>query len=219
MEDVMAYVDTKPYARKQGMAVALLINGAGVAAAFLMTTTVMDEEVFEPSIVTLSDTEKTRPPPKADQKKQPVQPLYLPPQTSVPAPTVPIEPIMPGPDPFVPTPPVIPDPQPLTLPDPPAAAAPIIKAARPDPRFSDVMQPEYPESAIRREISGRVTVRVKVGKDGRVAAVEIVRSSDDVFSEATLRHATRKWRFIPATRDGQPEESWREMTVRFELPN
>ena len=30
--------------------------------------------------------------------------------------------------------------------------------------------------------------------------------------------AVSKWRFLPATRDGEAIESWREMTVRFQLP-
>jgi protein TonB len=28
-----------------------------------------------------------------------------------------------------------------------------------------------------------------------------------------------KWRFKPATRGGDPEESWRVMSVRFEIEN
>jgi protein TonB len=45
-----------------------------------------------------------------------------------------------------------------------------------------------------------------------------LRADDPSFLEATRKQALAKWRFLPATRDGQPVESWREMTVRFELP-
>jgi protein TonB len=51
-----------------------------------------------------------------------------------------------------------------------------------------------------------------------VKALEAVRAAAPAFLEATRRQALVKWRFLPATRGGLPVESWREMTVRFELP-
>jgi periplasmic protein TonB len=103
--------------------------------------------------------------------------------------------------------------------DPIPIPTPFIKAARIDPRYAGALQPEYPPSMIRAEQSGNVTVRVKIGTDGRVKDVQIISSASNEFAEATKRQALRKWRFVPATRDGQPEESWREMTVKFEMPS
>lgn len=60
-------------------------------------------------------------------------------------------------------------------------------------------------------------MKVLVGIDGRVKAVELVSADDPGFAEATRRQALRHWRFRPATRDGVPVESWRTMTVRFRM--
>ena len=100
--------------------------------------------------------------------------------------------------------------------DPPHHA--IETGAKFDPRYATSLQPGYPPGAMRQNLEGSVTLRVLIGADGRVKAVEPVRFSDDAFLKATREHALRKWRFTPATRDGAPIESWREMTVRFEMP-
>lgn len=81
-----------------------------------------------------------------------------------------------------------------------------------------VAQPPYPRSLQADGIEGIAIVRVLVATDGRVKAVEVVRADDPLFFEATRDHALRKWRFKPATEDGRPIESWREMTVRFVIP-
>jgi len=67
------------------------------------------------------------------------------------------------------------------------------------------------------EKEGHVTVRVSIGVDGRVTAVERVSASDDAFWAVTQRQALRKWRFRPATRDGAPVASTKVLTVRFRL--
>lgn len=101
---------------------------------------------------------------------------------------------------------------------PPLGADPVFKGAQVNPRHAGALQPVYPPGMIREEREGVVTVRVLVGTDGRVKALEAVRADAPAFLEATRRQALAKWRFLPATRDGEPVESWREMTVRFELP-
>jgi protein TonB len=68
-------------------------------------------------------------------------------------------------------------------------------------------------------MEGFATVRVLIGTDGRVKQVEAVKASDPAFLDATRKQALAKWRFLPATRDGEAVESWREMTVRFQLPD
>lgn len=103
----------------------------------------------------------------------------------------------------------------LTVTVDPPKPAPVLVDAAPDPRAD--FQPDYPPSERRAGIEGAVTVRVLVGVDGRVKAVEGVRSVGDAFFAATRRQALSRWRFKPATRDGVPYESWRTMTVRFVL--
>jgi periplasmic protein TonB len=101
---------------------------------------------------------------------------------------------------------------------PPVSIEPVFKAAAIHPNYRDVLQPEYPPGLIRQEVEGSVTLRVLIGTDGRVKAVEAVRFDDEAFLKVTRVQALRKWRFLPATRDGAPVESWREMTVRFQIP-
>jgi periplasmic protein TonB len=101
---------------------------------------------------------------------------------------------------------------------PPITIEPIFRGAVIHPRYRDALQPEYPPGLIRQEVEGSVTLRVLVGTDGRVKTVEPVRFDDAELLKTTQAHALRKWRFLPATRDGAPVESWREMTVRFEIP-
>jgi protein TonB len=62
-----------------------------------------------------------------------------------------------------------------------------------------------------------VTIRVLIGTDGRVKAVEKVRTASDAFFRATESQALRHWRFKPATLDGKPVESSKVMTVHFRL--
>lgn len=88
-----------------------------------------------------------------------------------------------------------------------------------NPRYRDALQPAYPPGLIRREVEGIVTIKVLVGTDGRVKTVEPVRYDDLELLRVTEQHALRKWRFLPATRDGVAVESWREMSVRFEIPD
>lgn len=100
------------------------------------------------------------------------------------------------------------------VPDPPA---PVMVDAAIDPRYANALQPDYPPSMIRMEKEGQVTVRVSIGVDGRVTAVERVSASDDAFWAVTERQALRKWRFRPATRDGAPVASTKVLTLRFRL--
>lgn len=94
---------------------------------------------------------------------------------------------------------------------------PVLTDAAVDPRYASLFQPPYPSRLQRLEIEGKVVLKVLIGADGRVRDVQIVYSDDDGFAEATERQARAKWRFKPATRDGTPIETWKQMTVRFEI--
>ncbi len=120
--------------------------------------------------------------------------------------------------PLPPLPPVNAEPGPPTTAEPPAPLPPLIGAEQ-DMRFSRDFQPGYPSTELRAERDGLVRIKVLIGTDGRVRAAEAVSATSDAFFEATRRHALAKWRFKPATRGGVPQESWKTMTVRFEIKN
>jgi len=104
--------------------------------------------------------------------------------------------------------------------DPPLPAVkPPLVFAELDPKYAGMFQPEYPANEQRREIEGIAKVRVLIGTDGRVKAVELVSTDSPGFFEETKRRALAKWRFKPATRGGVAEESWKVMTVRFQMRN
>lgn len=105
-----------------------------------------------------------------------------------------------------------PQPQPRPLPSPPVRVE-----AQLDPRHAERLQPDYPPSEERAGNEGRVSVRVVIGTDGRVKAVEKVSAASEAFYRATERQALRHWRFKPATLDGKPVESRKVMTVEFRI--
>lgn len=102
-----------------------------------------------------------------------------------------------------------------TVVDPPRP--PVMVAPSVDPRYEAMLQPPYPPAEIRRGTEGNVTARVLIGPDGRVKAIDIVKSPSDGLSEATRKQALARWRFKPATRDGVPVEGWKTMTLRFQI--
>ena len=116
-------------------------------------------------------------------------------------------PARPGPVDTLPADP--PKPTPIPVPDPVRTEAVMLTGSE--------LLPPYPPSEERAEREGSVVVRVLIGPDGRVRAVEKVRSASEAFWRATERHALRNWRFKPATLDGRPVESRKTINVKFEL--
>lgn len=108
---------------------------------------------------------------------------------------------------------------PIATPEPSALPLPKLVGASQDPRYLRDFQPAYPASELRAGRDGVVTLRVLIGIDGRVKAVEQLGATSSAFSDAARRQALAKWRFKPATRGGIPEESWKQLTVRFTITN
>lgn len=175
--------------------------------------------------IKLIDIKKKEPPPRVEEVKKPeprpeLREIY---QPRVEVPTKPTEPsptttdtmpdvFKPLPDPGIPA-----GSGGGTAPEPAKPAPLPFVGASVDPRFAGNFQPDYPSSEIRLGREGYVTVRVLVGTDGRVKAVEQVSATSPAFFEATKRRALDKWRFKPATRGGTPEESWKRYSVKFVL--
>lgn len=163
---------------------------------------------------------KPRPPePQPDPAPQARQP-----QTRFTAPPSPLPPVAQDPPEAPPLPPYVPPAGagtgPSTPLDPPVTPAkPKLVLAELDSRFAASFQPDYPPREQHGGIEGVAKVRVLIGTDGRVKAVELVSTDSPGFFEATKRRALAKWRFKPATRDGVAEESWTVMTVRFQIRN
>ena len=194
-----------------GIAIVAGLHGAAIAALILFPPKFVRTEIIK--LTTYDVVEKTPPPP--DSPPPPPQKVEqtvtrpetvgpTPPNTDILALDRTIDTILPPP-----TGPVAPLPVEPTRPDP------VLTTAAIDARAP--FQPSYPSRLARQDIEGVAVVRVLIGSDGRVKAVEQVSATDPEFYEATRTQALRHWRFKPATRDGVAVESWRTMTVRFEL--
>ncbi|MEH3040807.1 MAG: TonB family protein [Sphingomonas paucimobilis] len=210
-----------------GLGIAIAINGGLLAVAILTATTVVTRiDPWKP--IEAVNVPIEPPPPPIDEPK-PVE-KALPDPAPVPLPYTPPAPFpVPGPVvtstdtmPLTPPLPTVPLPttpsgagtgSPVTIPTP----LPVLVNASIDPRYRADFQPDYPAFERNLARDGVVVVRVLVGANGRVGAVEQVSATSDAFFDATRRRALSKWRFRPATRDGVAVESWREMTVRFNM--
>jgi len=64
-------------------------------------------------------------------------------------------------------------------------------------------EPEYTDKARRKNINGVVLLSFVVAKDGTVHDPEVTRSLESSLDKQSL-DTVKKWRFEPATKDGQP---------------
>ncbi|MGF7151750.1 protein TonB [Sphingomonas zeicaulis] len=202
------------------MGAAIAIQGVVLAGLLTMAAPTITDKV--PTVMEVFNVDQPTPPdPIEPVQPQPKAPTSQPttPDRIIDAPTLdpviitdlaPLTPIPPGPivgtgtEPFVP-------PSPLPTPKP------VMVDAMVDPRYAPALQPDYPGAEQRAQIEGKATVRVLIGTDGRVKAVELVSADRPGFFKATEQQALKRWRFKPATRDGVAVESWKQMTVHFRL--
>jgi TonB family protein len=64
---------------------------------------------------------------------------------------------------------------------------------------------------------GRVGVKILVRADGSVGAVEVTQPSGRSFLDVAAVREVSRWKFAPATRDGQPIEAWALIPLLFVL--
>ena len=204
------------------LAIVIALHGAALTALLLAKGPVV--EWVKPRPTVIYDVPQPPPPAEIEPKQQP-EPRPEPPQHRSTIDFVP--PIVETPPrgpvvEYVPLPPPALDLTPpgnVIIPEPPKAdpPAPVRREAEIDPRYAQDLQPPYPASEERAEREGSVRIRITIGADGRVMAAERLSATSDSFWRATERQALSRWRFRPATVDGRPVESRKEMTVHFRL--
>ena len=217
----MSYISQKTRANPSSMALAIGLNGAIIIGVMLSPMIVEIMPSRPPT--TAENVEITLPPPPDAPKDQAVETPALDPAYR-PAPMIDTE---------------ITKFDPMTIMDKPFEGAiialngttedfhelvkrvdppkPIFKAAIRDPRFAKSFQPDFPVGLLQREIEGSAKVKVLIGIDGRVRQVIVLSASDAEFGRATEKKALSSWRFMPATRGGEPVEDWQILTVRFDI--
>lgn len=198
------------------------LHGAALAAVIMFgTTTFVTNKAPTTTLIDITEPEDPLPdppppPPRPDEPTprpadqvtiaDPVAPSTTTIAGPVTPPTTYREPIRdPGPQlAMVETRPVIPDPVRID--------------AQVDSRYRDALQPPYPREQEAAQREGQVRVRITIGTDGRVTAINQISATNDSFWRVTQRQALNRWRFRPATIDGRPIVSTMTFTITFRLP-
>jgi protein TonB len=213
-----------PQSRGFSFGAALAINAAIIAGMIYAAPNIVGKKPTTIRIVDYTDPpvpppiDQPKPQPKVDKRDVIRTPLPTAPDPVIKTPTdnhIDTTTIIP---PTLPPVDLVAKPGPIATPELPKVLPPLVAAAQ-DPRFARDFQPEYPSAELRAQRDGQVSIRVLIGVDGRVKAVQQISATSTAFFEATKRQALGKWRFKPASRGGVPEESWKSMNVRFELEN
>ncbi|MGQ9534349.1 MAG: TonB family protein [bacterium] len=102
-----------------------------------------------------------------------------------------------------------------TLITPPPTPAPPKPSVITNPVPIKQVIPKYPEAARAIGATGRVTVKVIVGIDGKVKSATIYSSFGNPACEDAALTAAKQWEFKPATKDGEPFE--KSITIPFEF--
>lgn len=119
----------------------------------------------------------------------------------------------------LPAPPRPAPPAPLPPPPPPPPPPP---ASPPSParlRSGSISDADYPAAAIRAEAQGTTVISMQVGANGRVTGCSVSSSSGNGSLDSTACSlAQRRFRFTPATRNGQPVATSVSQRIVWRLP-
>jgi protein TonB len=110
---------------------------------------------------------------------------------------------------------------PVVAPSPPPIPSSVVPApATPRGRGNVFTDDDYPTASRRAEEEGVTRVSYVVGVDGLVAQCEVVQTSGfQRLDDATCAIIRRRFRFNPATLNGQPVPERRSMPTRWRLTN
>lgn len=85
------------------------------------------------------------------------------------------------------------------------------------PKIISYHLPEYPNNLRKRDIEGRVQLKVLINKKGQVREVIIDTSSGYQAFDQSARESIFNWKFTPAKYNGDEKESWLLIPVVFQL--
>lgn len=78
--------------------------------------------------------------------------------------------------------------------------------------------PGFPMEAAKNGVSGKLTLKVTVDKEGNATDVAVVRGLPHGVSESGVA-ALKQWKFKPATLDGKPVATYFEVSFVFQRPH
>ncbi|MFN3370012.1 MAG: energy transducer TonB [Sphingomonadaceae bacterium] len=186
-----------------------IVTGLAIKAVKVITGPLETVNIEEPA----PPPEEAPPPPPQLEDIPP----YVPPpdvvieQAAPPPPTISVQQQVQQTAPVVVAPPAPP-------PAPPAPPAIAPTPPQPIARTFAVSEEDYPDASRRAGEEGVTGVRVVVGTNGQVKSCEVVRSSGfNRLDERACQIAQRRWRFKPATENGQPVEATITRNYRWQL--
>lgn len=78
--------------------------------------------------------------------------------------------------------------------------------------------PKYPEMARLARVQGSVMLLVVIDRDGRVGAIEVLRSPDPRYGfDLSAIEAVKSWRYLPARQGGRPVAVQASVLIEFSL--
>ncbi len=87
-----------------------------------------------------------------------------------------------------------------------------------EPRLIKRVEPVYPELERRMGIKGNVILNVLISETGDVLEVAVIRGiKGSVALEKEAVNAVKKWKFLPAEKDGVKVRVWKPITIGFGL--
>ena len=78
------------------------------------------------------------------------------------------------------------------------------------------VNPEYPKSAQKKRLQGKVVFEAEIDEEGRIKGAKLLKSIHPVFIYPSLR-AIRQWVFYPMLLNGQPCKCLATITCHFRL--
>ena len=94
------------------------------------------------------------------------------------------------------------------------AASYIAAAPQEEPQMKKSVNPIYPENMKKAGTEGEVWIKAVVNEKGFVETIEVFRTTNKDFNEATIE-AAKKWEFVPASKDGKAIRA--EVTIPFKF--
>lgn len=85
------------------------------------------------------------------------------------------------------------------------------------PRIINQIKPDFPEWARKEGVSGEASFKVLIRKSGMVGDVLTLSSTIHPKLALDCSKTLRRWMFSPMIKDGQPQDTWVKITVKYSL--
>ena len=176
-----------------GLLFVLVLHGAVLYKlwSYRISPKPVDETTIMVNIINSPPSDQPKPPKPEPPKPQPVEPLK-PQQLVAETPAVtPDEPVA-----------YAPAPSPSVVEAPPLPTQPVVLAGELSVSCQERTPPDYPLLSKRMNEQGKVVLRVELEEDGRVAHLEVIKSSGSQRLDSAALSAVKTWRCKPTMRNG-----------------